>query len=154
MEVLHERVRVQWAIRRVLAAVVLAAIAYGVTAFVSIPARRFVVLAIFAVVATVGVWHAIVLYRRWRFDLERDALTLRRGVVTHVDTAVPYVRIQHVDTQRSPLDRALGLSRVVVYTAGSRGADVAVPGLTVNRAKRLRNELRDLAVDAEPEDAV
>lgn len=101
-----------------------------------------------------GTVHALLLYRDWRFELQDDALYLERGVLTRVETAVPYVRVQHVDTQRSPVDRALGLSTVVVYTAGSRGADVTVPGLPPERAKRLRNELRALAVESEPEDAV
>ncbi len=101
-----------------------------------------------------GTVHALLLYRDWRFELQDDALYLERGVLTRVETAVPYVRVQHVDTQRSPVDRALGLSSVVIYTAGSRGADVTVPGLTPERAKRLRNELRALAVESEPEDAV
>jgi membrane protein YdbS with pleckstrin-like domain len=154
MEGLHGRIRVAWAIRGIVVAAVLAAVAYGITTVVEIPQRIPVVVGIFVVVSLVGLWHALARYRRWRFDLESDALTLQRGVLTQVDTAVPYVRVQHVDTQRGPLDRLLGLSTVVVYTAGSRGADVAVPGLTEERAEQLLDELRELAVDAEPDDAV
>jgi len=98
--------------------------------------------------------HALALYASWRYGLDDDALELERGVFTKVDTAVPYVRIQHVDTQRNPLDRLLGLSSVVVYTAGSRGADVTIPGLRPERARDLRNRLRDLAIESEPGDAV
>jgi len=154
MEVLHERVRLQWALRALVLAAVVAGLAFAVTMLVPVPRRTVVVAALFTAVAAVGVWHAFALYGDWRYDLEADALYLERGVVTRVETAVPYVRVQHVDTQRNPFDRLLGLSRVVVYTAGSRGADVAVPGLPVDRAQRLRNELRELAVEAEPDDAV
>lgn len=94
------------------------------------------------------------LYRSWGYRLDDDALELERGVITSVETAVPYVRVQHVDTQRGPLDRLFGLGRVVVYTAGSRGADVTIPGLEPNQARELRNRLRDLAIESEPEDAV
>ena len=94
------------------------------------------------------------LYRSWGYRLDDDALELERGVITNVETAVPYVRVQHVDTQRGPLDRLLGLGRVVVYTAGSRGADVTIPGLTPDQARDLRNQLRDLAIESEPEDGV
>jgi hypothetical protein len=154
MEVLHERVRLQWAFRALVLAAVIAGVAFGATFVVPIPRAVPVVVGLFTLVAVLGIAHAFALYRDWRFDLEADALYLERGVVTRVETAVPYVRVQHVDTQRNPLDRLLGLSTVVVYTAGSRGADVSVPGLTVERARTLRNELRELAVDAEPEDAV
>jgi membrane protein YdbS with pleckstrin-like domain len=41
-----------------------------------------------------------------------------------------------------------------VYTAGSRGADVTVPGLTPVRADDLRERLKGLAIRSEGEDAV
>jgi len=154
METLHARVRLQWSLRALIFAAVLAGIAYGATFLLELSDVVPLVVGAFTVLGVLGVAYAFALYRRWRFDLEADALYLVRGVVTHVETAVPYVRVQHVDTQRTPLDRLLGISRVVVYTAGSRGADVTIPGLTVERARALRNELRELAVDAEPDDAV
>jgi membrane protein YdbS with pleckstrin-like domain len=106
-----------------------------------------------AVAGLLGV-HALLRYRAWGFDVEDDALFLRRGVLTAVETAVPYVRVQHVDTRRSPLERLVGLSSVVVYTAGSRGADVTIPGLRPERARKLREQLRALAIESEPGDAV
>jgi len=154
MEVLHGRVRIGWAVRAVLTGLVPGAIVFGAATFLSYQQPLLAALAVGGAVAALGVAHALLLYRDWRFDLEDDALYLERGVVTRVETAVPYVRVQHVDTQRTPVDRGLGLARVVVYTAGSRGADVTVPGLSPERARRLRNELRDLAVESEPEDAV
>jgi membrane protein YdbS with pleckstrin-like domain len=107
-----------------------------------------------AVLLVLAVVYVQALYRSWGYRLDDDALELQRGVITNVETAVPYVRIQHVDTQRGPLDRLFGLSRVVVYTAGSRGADVTIPGLNPEEAPDLRNRLRDLAIESEPEDAV
>ncbi|WP_435364287.1 PH domain-containing protein [Haloarchaeobius sp. DYHT-AS-18] len=154
METLHGRVRIEWAVRSVITAVVLGGILFGLDRIAELGLGLAIPVALALLIIAIGVGHAILLYRDWRFDLESDSLYLERGVITRVETAVPYVRVQHVDTQRSPIDRALGLSRVVVYTAGSRGADVSVPGLTPERARRLRNELRDLAVESEPEDAV
>ena len=84
-----------------------------------------------------------------------DDLYLERGVLTRVNTVVPFVRVQHVDTQRGPVERAVGLASVVVYTAGSRGADVTIPGLTPDRADALQEKLRRLAIESEREsDAV
>ena len=101
-----------------------------------------------------GAVYAVRLYQAWQFELQDDALYLERGVVTVVETAVPFVRVQHVDTQFGPIERALGLSSVVVYTAGSRNADVRIPGLTPDRARQLQDTLRELAVESEAEDAV
>ncbi|TKX76958.1 hypothetical protein EXE53_29110, partial [Halorubrum sp. SD626R] len=61
-------------------------------------------------------------YRRWSDEIREDALYLDRGVITQVRTTVPLVRIQHVDSRRGPVERAVGLASCVVYPAGSRGA--------------------------------
>lgn len=93
-------------------------------------------------------------YSVWRFEVREDALYIERGVLTRVKTVVPFVRVQHVDSQRGPVERTVGLATVVVYTAGSRSADVAIPGLAPDRAEDLREELRRLAIESEGEDAV
>ncbi|MFW5948277.1 MAG: PH domain-containing protein, partial [Halolamina sp.] len=55
---------------------------------------------------------------------------------------------------RSPLERLLGLSTLVVYTAGSRGADVTIPGLTPEHASTLQQRLERLTIESEEDDAV
>lgn len=107
-----------------------------------------------AVVFLFGVAHAVARYRRWGFAVREDALYLERGVFTRVRTVVPLVRIQHTDTQRGPVERLVGLSSVVVYTAGSRGADVTVPGLRPADATALQERLKDLAAASTGDDAV
>lgn len=107
-----------------------------------------------AVVLLYRVVFAWLRYRIWRFDVRADSLYIERGVLTRIKTVVPFVRVQHVDSQRGPLERSVGLATVVVYTAGSRSADVAIPGLTPERADDLREELRRLAIESEGEDAV
>lgn len=161
METLDGRVRVKWLLRTLVAAVVLGGVVALVDRFVlgdglalPVDLGPLLPVGVGLVVLLLGGAHALALYRTWGFALEDDALFLERGVLTRVETAVPYVRVQHVDTQRGPLDRALGLSSVVVYTAGSRGADVTVPGLSPERANDLRADLRELAIESEPEDAV
>jgi len=105
-------------------------------------------------VAALGVIHSILLYRTWSYEVREDSLFLDRGVITRVQTVVPYVRVQHIDTSRGPIERAVGLSTLVVYTAGSRGADVTVPGLTPPEADDLQTRLKLLAIESEGEDAV
>lgn len=110
--------------------------------------------AVLTVVFGAGTAHAFARYRIWRYRLREESLYLDRGVLTRVRTVVPYVRIQHVDVRRSALARMLGLSTIVVYTAGSRGADVVVPGLPRERAADLQHRLQRLATDADGTDAV
>ncbi|MFC6862872.1 PH domain-containing protein [Halomicroarcula sp. GCM10025817] len=153
MESLHPRVRMLWVGRRVIQATVLAAIAVGIDRFLlTLPPT--LVAAGWLVLVVLGTVHAVAAHRIWRFELQDDALYLVRGVVTRTDTSVPYVRVQHVDTRRGPIERTAGLSSVVVYTAGSRGADITIPGLRPERATELRERLRDLAGESEATDAV
>jgi len=153
MNALHPRVRLRWGLLALVALAVVGGIVTALTRVVFEFSPLFGV-GLVAVLVPVVALYILALYRRWRYELQADALELERGVLTQVETAVPYVRVQHVDTQRDPLDRMLGLGSVVVYTAGSRGADVSIPGLTAAEAREVRNRLRDLAIESEPEDAV
>lgn len=80
-------------------------------------------------------------YRAWSYQLRERDLVLRRGVLWHAVSVVPHSRIQHVDTRRGPLERWLGLARVVIYTAGSVGGALTIPGLAATDAEALRDHL-------------
>ncbi|MFB6114814.1 MAG: PH domain-containing protein [Candidatus Nanohalobium sp.] len=111
-------------------------------------------LALIPIFEAVGIVYMFFRYRNWRFELRDDHLFLDHGVLKRTRSMVPYVRVQHIDTQRGPVQRVLGLSKVVVYTAGSKGADVTVPGLSRQDASEVQEKLRDLAIESEDMDAV
>ncbi|MFC7195436.1 PH domain-containing protein [Halosimplex aquaticum] len=113
-----------------------------------------VAVGVFVVFTLYGIVRSILLYRSWRYVVREESLYLTRGVFTTVQTVVPYVRVQHIDTRRSAFERVLGLSALVVYTAGSRGADVTIPGLQPDTAEDLQSRLERLAIASEDEDAV
>ncbi len=83
-------------------------------------------------------------YRYWRWQIEPDRVLIQKGVVWRSRSLIPRVRVQHVDTRSSPLQRWLGLSSLIIYTAGTRGADAEIPGLAAEDAERLRDELARL----------
>jgi membrane protein YdbS with pleckstrin-like domain len=153
MEALNPRVRFVWLGGTLLTALVLGAAAAAVDRFV-VAVGVWAVAAVGVAALVLGVAYVVLRYRAWRFEIRDDDLYLERGVFTRVTTVVPFVRVQHVDTQRGPVERLLGLGSVVVYTAGSRGADVTIPGLTPDRATDLQRRLRNLAIESESEDAV
>lgn len=153
METLNPRIRWLWIGQAILLAAVVGLGVLAVDRLLTAVPRLGLVGAVGAV-ALLGIAYAVRLYQRWAFELQSDALYLERGVVTFVETSVPFVRVQHVDTQFGPIERAFGLSSLVVYTAGSRNADVRIPGLTPERARQLQDSLRDLAAERETDDAV
>ncbi len=110
--------------------------------------------AVFAFSGVTGTVYSLYRYKNWGYEKKEGYLYLEHGVLRKVKSMVPHVRIQHVDSQRSVVDRIFGLSSVVVYTAGSRGADVTIPGLMPKDAEELQSYLRKVAIDSEDEDAV
>jgi len=146
------RVRIQWAVRLLVGVVVLVVLARAGFARVGVDPRLAPALAGLAGLLGIGWVH--LRYRAWSYRLRSDALYLERGVLTRVKTVAPHVRIQHVDTSQGPTERALGLSTLVVYTAGSRGADISVPGLTPGEASDLQRRLKELAIETEDGDAL
>lgn len=80
-------------------------------------------------------------YRAWSYELTEIQLILAHGVVTKVERRVPRARLQYVDVTAGPIDRALGLATLVVYTAGSGLRSASIPGLARAEAERLRSEL-------------
>jgi len=149
---LESAVRLVWILRAALAAVVLGAVTGALSVVLDGPALVGPV--VFTLLFLFGATRAHLRYESWSYRVRTDSLFLDRGVLTRVRTVVPYVRIQHVDASRGPVERAFGLATVVVYTAGSRGADVSIPGLTPERADDLQDRLKRLAIAAEGEDAV
>lgn len=84
-------------------------------------------------------------FRAWGYRLRESDLYLRHGVFFRTTTIVPHARIQHVDTRHGPIDRLLGLADVVVFTAGTRGAVIAIPALGAPAAEALRDRLAALS---------
>ena len=97
-------------------------------------------LALVAVAAAIGAWlGARLRHQRWKLDDE--GLWLRTGRLWWKETRVPASRVQHVDLKHGPLERRFRLATLVVHTAGTRMNTVAIAGLAVDDAERLRDTL-------------
>ena len=91
---------------------------------------------------------AIVIIPQRRFARLRYRLTDRmlhsvHGWMFHVDTLVPFVRVQHLDVTRGPLDKMFGTASLVVHTAGTHNSIVTVHGLASDRAAEIRDVIRE-----------
>lgn len=78
------------------------------------------------------------------FQLRDDDLLFRKGLMFQRFVAVPYGRMQLVDINRGPLDRAVGLSELKFVTAAA-ATNVVLPGLPEAEAEELRDRLVALA---------
>jgi membrane protein YdbS with pleckstrin-like domain len=83
----------------------------------------------------------ILAYRSWGFQLRSHDLLVRSGVLSVEYVAIPLSRVQQVDVTSGPFERLLGLSTLLVHTAGTRAARTRIPGLLGERAAALRDAL-------------
>lgn len=126
----------------------------GLLTLVALDLAPLNAMALTVVFEGLGIIYMFMRFRNWSFELREDHLFLDHGVLKRTRSMVPYVRVQHIDTQRGPVYRLFGLSKVVVYTAGSKGADVTIPGLSRSDASDVQEKLRELAIESEDMDAV
>jgi membrane protein YdbS with pleckstrin-like domain len=82
------------------------------------------------------------IYRRLGFSVDGELLRVVRGWLFHSDTIVPFVRVQHIDVKRGPLDKLFGTATLVVHTAGTHNSIVTLPGLSPDNAAAIREDIR------------
>lgn len=80
-------------------------------------------------------------WRAFRYAVREDALLVQQGVLFQHTVAIPRHRIQHADLRQGPIDRAWGLTTLVVFTAAGVGLDASIPGLDEEVAEQLRDLL-------------
>jgi len=112
----------------------------------------WIVLAFILFIAFCWIW-AKLTYRFWAYQLSENAFKKEHGVIWKKYVSIPYERIQNVDIHRGLFARILGLSDLKIQTAGSSavsygrgrmygiGAEGYLPGLSVEVAEQLRDEL-------------
>lgn len=81
-------------------------------------------------------------FRAWGYAIDADELQVRHGVWTEVHTIVPLDRIQHLDLSQGPVERAFGVCRLILHTAGTLHSQITVPGLTRPAAEKMRDDIR------------
>ena len=90
------------------------------------------------------------IYRRLGYAIDGRLLRTVRGWLLHTDTIVPFVRVQHIDVTRGPVDKMFGTATLIVHTAGTHNSIVTLPGLSPERAAEIREAIRsEIRADAE-----
>jgi uncharacterized membrane protein YdbT with pleckstrin-like domain len=101
------------------------------------------ILSLSGVIVTITAWFS---YTRNLFCLDTDALKIKRGFFTVVETAFPYRQIQNVEIERRLLFQLMGLSKLIVVTAADDDEKTErneASGIFPMIDKELAEELRD-----------
>lgn len=124
---------------------------WGVSQFMALPAWGFYT--IIGLTVVWGVFHVLIWqslsWSRWKYQVYEDEVELMFGVIIKRRIIIPMIRVQHVDTRQGPVLRYLGLASVTISTAATVHE---VPGLTMENADRLRDQIAELAREADPDE--
>ena len=88
-------------------------------------------------------------YINYTFSMAEDSFKIKRGILNKTENAIPYRQIQNVDIERGLMFQLLGLSRLIILTAGHedespKGSDEAegiIPAIDQKLASWLQTEL-------------
>jgi membrane protein YdbS with pleckstrin-like domain len=102
-------------------------------------------LALWVIANSALAWHLqrwpVIAHRYTSYRVDQQGIEIWRGVVWRKTISVPRSRVQHTDVSQGPLERRYGLGTLVIYTAGTDHARVALSGLEHNTALRIREHL-------------
>lgn len=100
----------------------------------------FVVFFIALAYAALAGW---IIYKSHGYLLADDALRIKQGVLTRQEIAIPYRQIQNIDIERTLSQRMMGLSRLIILTAGHEDQGKSESeGILPAMDKRLADELQ------------
>jgi putative membrane protein len=109
------------------------------------------------VIAAVA-WFAVafayqsVYYRRFEYHLSEDTLDIASGVLSRRNREIPIGRIQNVDISRNVVQRAAGLARINLETAGGSSTEASLRYVSFEEAKRIQSEIGRLKRGTDLED--
>ena len=80
----------------------------------------------------------------FKFELLDSKISIQQGIIFKNLSYIPYAHIQNIEINRGVLDRILGLSVLMLHTAGVGGVPIAegiIPGIEKERAETLIKEI-------------
>jgi putative membrane protein len=78
----------------------------------------WIALILFVVVFAITLLVAWLIYKNYKYCLGDDSLKVKRGILNKEEVAIPYRQIQDVDLRRDITFQMIGLSEIVIITAG------------------------------------
>lgn len=79
--------------------------------------------------------------KRKQYLLRELDINFQSGYLFWKMVSVSNNRIQHMEVSQGPIERRYGLATLVIYTAGTLGSELKIPGLILSKAQQLKSQL-------------
>lgn len=83
----------------------------------------------------------ILAFKKRKYAIREQDVIYSNGLLVNSISAVPIVRIQHLEISRSLLARQFNLATLKVFTAGESGIDLRIDGLDYQEARQINDYL-------------
>ena len=91
----------------------------------------------------VSFWFYLV-WKNFEFEITEDTFDIRSGVVQKKRREIPLHRIQNVDVRRNIFQRALGIAKVSLETAGGQTSEASLKYVELEKAQSIQERVRRL----------
>lgn len=106
-------------------------------------------LIVYLVLTGVNIYWQRMAFPKRGFAVRTHDILYRRGVLSTLQTIIPFQRIQHVAVNESFLARRYGLAQLQIFTAGGASSDIKISGLLREDAERIKSLIMLHIVDIE-----
>jgi len=138
---LDPRIRAAWMVGGLISALILGGILLVLELTERIEPRLAYSVPVAALLLLRALLYTPLRYRAWSYAVREVDVLLSHGVWWQTRRSIPRSRIQHVDIESGPIERALGLANLILFTAGTGDSDGRIPGLRQRTAEALREIL-------------
>lgn len=77
-------------------------------------------------------------FTKREYVLREKDISYKQGLIVKKITTIPFLRIQHVETDEKPLSRLFGLASLSVFTAGDSSDDLVIKGIKKETALQIK----------------
>jgi membrane protein YdbS with pleckstrin-like domain len=98
-----------------------------------------IIVSAFVLISSINLWLIFKSFSMKAYAVRERDLIYRSGWLIQRVSICPFNRIQHCTVTAGPFERKLRLSSLSVYTAGTEGSDLKIPGLSAEMAIILRD---------------
>ena len=85
-------------------------------------------------------FYAISVKKRGYAIREKDVI-YKSGIISITTSVIPFTRIQHITLNEGVFSRMFQLASLHIYTAGGVSGNIVIPGLPIELAKTIKEEL-------------